>query len=292
MGLQTWADLPREFEDRDNGQRLGLPDFGLAPCYQDSSESSLQASPGTSQYSYDASSGSSGTNSFDNDVSLSSYLMDGNVRAMLKKVTVNEGVLNQAIQSLGGGQKGLKELMGYIVSWVREHQNEGSETLSLSQNQENLLKPPPSLGYGAAVLEPLHRFDEATNDLHQFYQPCTKSRRLGEGVIDRSDFHRSIFVNVSGSVSEEFQYPKLKMSAGSYSSIDPVMLQQGMHQQSHPVDPSPRLLSFAPGNDDLSRTLAATTTRAARKNRIARQRQQGIPRNGSTPGVSWSVAPR
>lgn len=72
------------------------------------------------------------------DVLLFLYLMDGNVWVMFKKVIVNEGVFNQIIQSLGGGEKGLKEFMVYIMVWVKEQNGENCDKLFLFQNLEKL----------------------------------------------------------------------------------------------------------------------------------------------------------
>jgi hypothetical protein len=51
------------------------------------------------------------------------YLLDGNLRAVLKRVTVNEASLNKAIEGFGGGDKGMKVLLEYIMSWVCREQN-------------------------------------------------------------------------------------------------------------------------------------------------------------------------
>ena len=79
------------------------------------------------------------------DDSSLSILRDGNVRAILKKVKVNEAVLNRAIETLGGGEKGLKSLMGYIIMWVKEQKGCKSSSsptggsLDQSQQQHNSL---------------------------------------------------------------------------------------------------------------------------------------------------------
>ncbi len=51
------------------------------------------------------------------------YLLDGNLRAVLKRVTVNEASLHKAIEGFGGGDKGMKVLLEYIMSWVYREQN-------------------------------------------------------------------------------------------------------------------------------------------------------------------------
>lgn len=308
MGLRTgWADVaPRGFEDlkeRDYTKDgpwfdfRSLPNFGnFSSGIENQGSGDFSGASHPSGTSYDDSSNSSSVHPSAEDASLSSYLMDGSVRAMLKKVTVNEGALNQIIQSLGGGEKGLKKLMGYIMSWVREHK--GDEQFYSSQNLESLHSPPPvnataAFEYGAPNIPSLG--DGPLDDLHQFYQPCMKSRRLmGD---DQSDAYRGrgTFADVRGSIIPgELQYPKLETSMGGCNTIGPVMLPE-MLDVSVPSLGS-GLFSFASGHEDLSRSLTATT-RAARRNRIARQRQSvqlsRTPRTGTVPSACglWSVAP-
>lgn len=91
------------------------------------------------------------------DDSSLSILRDENVRAILKKVKVNEAVLNRAIESLGGGEKGLKSLMGYIIMWVKEQKGCKSSSspaesgLDQSQQQQNSMPFNFTLGVSAAA---------------------------------------------------------------------------------------------------------------------------------------------
>ena len=360
MGFRSWTDLPRGFEDPKEryyaggtcggnkyGQfydMRGLPNFGFAlPVLssgignQNSGDFSLQAgSPGASHSSgtsYDCN--SSGNVDSSEDSSLSSYLMDGNVRAMLKKVTVNEGALNQTIQSLGGGEKGLKELMGYIMLWVKEQNGENCDDFFSSQNLKELhphqQQVNPAFGYASSMgntsptfnptvgngpydqrndtllctFESVQSSDEAL-DLNRFYQRAKSRRLMDDGEVDssiRSGIHsgHGTFVDVKGSIPDEFRFPKLEMNSGSPTSIGQVML-SGMPRELDIQQPVPCLqsgVSFAPGHDGLSRTLAATT-RAARRHRIARQRQSVQQSHARTPGTGtavssgcglWSIAP-
>ncbi|KAH8953214.1 hypothetical protein BDL97_08G012200 [Sphagnum fallax] len=64
--------------------------------------------------------------------------LDTNMRAMLRKVMVNEGTLNQAIESCGGGTKGMKELMRRIMFWVQETYVESPEASAIVQGLEKL----------------------------------------------------------------------------------------------------------------------------------------------------------
>jgi hypothetical protein len=85
------------------------------------------------------------------------YLLDGNLRAVLKRVTVNEASLNKAIEGFGGGDKGMKVLLEYIMSWVCREQNHSNvsvvqhclEQLNRQQQQRQLeglgVEPPPAI---------------------------------------------------------------------------------------------------------------------------------------------------
>ncbi len=64
--------------------------------------------------------------------------LDTNMRAMLRKVMVNEGTLNQAIESCGGGTKGMKELIRRIMFWVQETYVESPEASAIVQGLEKL----------------------------------------------------------------------------------------------------------------------------------------------------------
>jgi hypothetical protein len=76
------------------------------------------------------------------------YLLDGNLRAVLKRVTVNEASLNKAIEGFGGGDKGMKVLLEYIMSWVCREQNHNNvsvvqhclEQLNRQQQQQKQLE--------------------------------------------------------------------------------------------------------------------------------------------------------
>ena len=364
MGFRSWTDLPRGFEDLKEREHAGayggnmhgqwfdmrgVPSFGFAlpvppPAgirNQSSGDFSVQSgSPGAS-YSSGTSYDCNSTGNVDNaeDASLS-YLMDGNVRAMLKKVTVNEGALNQTIQSLGGGEKGLKELMGYIMLWVKKHKGENCDDFFSSQNLNNLRPPQqqqqqqqvnPAVGYASNMSNssstfnltlgkgPYDQRNDRTNrtfktvqssdealDLNQVYHRAKSRRLMDDGEVDsssRSDIHsgRGTFVDVRGSIPDQFRFPKLEMGTGSPNSIGQATLSR-MPRDLDIQQPVPCLqpsLSFSSGHDgSLSQTLAATT-RAARRNRIARQRQslqqnhERTPSNGTAVSGCglWSIAP-
>ncbi|KAG0626149.1 hypothetical protein M758_2G106100 [Ceratodon purpureus] len=357
MGFRSWTDLPRGFEDLKEREHAGayggnmlgqrydmrcMPNFGFAlpvpPSSgirnQSSGDLSVQSgSPGAS-YSSGTSYDCNSTGNVDSiDESSLSYLMDGNVRAMLKKVAVNEGALNQTIQSLGGGEKGLKELIGYIMLWVKKQKGENCDDFFSSQNLSNLRPQQqvnPAFGYASNMANssstfnltmgrgPYDQRNDRTNrtfktvqssdealDLNQFYHRAKSRRLMDDGEVDsssRSDIHsgNGTFVDVRGSIPDEFRYPKLEMGTGSPNSVGQVTLAR-MPRELDIQQPVPCLqpsLSFSSGQDSLSQTLAATT-RAARRNRIARQRQsmqqshERTPSNGTAVSGCglWSIAP-
>ncbi|XP_024401493.1 B3 domain-containing protein VP1 [Physcomitrium patens] len=242
--------------------------------------------------------------------------MDGNVRAVLKKVTVNEDSLSQAIQALGGGEKGLKELIGHIMLWVKQHNGEMDYgKTSLSQKLEKL--HPPQMnhalefasgkGISGTVYNPnlaSEGYDqrnekspcpfvrvqssEDLQDMNHLFQ-CIKSRRLmGEGGLD-INFPRDVhsgsgtFVDVRGSVPDVLHFPSGGMGPRSPNHIGPAML-QGMPCEldiQRPLIPCAQAgLSFSGEHDGLSRIFTATT-RAARRNQISRQRQSGLQSNST-----------
>jgi hypothetical protein len=328
--LRSWTDLPRGFEDlkeRDYGcgygelhkdgqwfDVQGLPGFALPvpPSAgignQSSGDFSVQTESPRASYSsgtsYDCNSTGNVDSAEDASLSLSSYLMDQNVRAILKKVTVNEGALNQTIQSLGGGEKGLKELVGYIMLWVKEHNGENCDNFFSSQNLKKLHPPQHPFGYSPSSPAPFNSYEQRSErlnrtfervqssddalDLNQFYQRAKSRRLMDDSEVDSTG--RGTFVDVRGSIPDEFRFPKLEMSGGQ-------MMLSGLEMQQRSVPCLQPSLSFASGQDGLSRTLAATT-RAARRNRIARQRQSvhlsRTPSSGtvvSSGSGLWSVAP-
>ncbi|XP_024360671.1 uncharacterized protein [Physcomitrium patens] len=356
-GLRSWIDIPLGLEDyrhcastfacnKDDQNfdmrglsRIGFPNPTINLEIQGIGDFYSQARSPVASYSSGTSNdcNSAGTSTVDSteDASLSSYLMDGNVRAMLKKVTVNEGVLNQTIQSLGGGEKGLKELMAYIMAWVKEQNGENCDKLFLSQNLEKLNPPQmnPTFGFAPSLANNIptcnltlgtaacdqrsdnlrRTFDtvqssDDTQDLNQVIQ-CSKSRRLMvEGEVDssyRADAYprQGTFLNARGSVSEDFHSTKLESNMTNPSPIDAVVL-QGMSSElgtlTQQAPCSQFGLSFNPGQNELNRTLAAST-RAARRNRLSRQRQsvQQSHRRSPTSGTTvtsggcglWSASP-
>ncbi|KAG0581428.1 hypothetical protein KC19_4G250700 [Ceratodon purpureus] len=257
------------------------------------------------------------------DDSSISLLMDDDVRAMLKKVKVNEGVLNKAIQSLGGGEKGLKSLMGYIVLWVKQQKECKSSQTSRAGQSSN---PPLNFsmfGPGETALQQESDAFQILNGILQSPPPQVpveqpdvqnlqrfKSRRLmmGEPGVDAglrvdTGFYPTNFMSVA--VNPE-DYPIYKSDITSPGMIGPCMPQlnyeHGMHQ---PVCNMQPVLPFTTGHTGMApvEQTPAMATKAARRNRMARQRQsmmnhhharaasQGCAAPVSVGGGLWNAAP-
>lgn len=228
---------------------------------------------------------------------VSALLKDDEVRAMLKKVTVNEGVLNQAIQSLGGGDKGLKSLMGYIMVWLMQQRKSksqqkafGSGVLSFGgaagdpvlqpdsgafQILSGILQPPPTMQ--APEQQPFQRF---------------KSRRLmmGEPEMESglgvdSGFCPSSFMNVS---ADEYSLQKPEMVSPSIMTPCVPQMNYGMPQAVMPQQPF--TISHGIGMPAVVEQTPAMTTKAARRHRMARQRQSMMNQHHARAAVSLAAA--
>lgn len=245
-----------------------------------------------------------------------SLLMDGNIRAILKKVKVNENVLNRAIQRLGGGDKGLKGLMWYIMMWVKE---QNGRELSSSQSLEQLRKPKPahdlcsSSSYPSATSssmlavpcdtssnQGLDRFHSSGGSVHPTSFETShgvddfshlhriKSRRLmgepetGTGSKSQGNCPLSTLTGIGNSAAG-FPYPKLEVSTMSTMSspMPHVKCEDGV-QQTVSCLQSGVGYQYANNSVVKNKPSPAATTRAARKNRMARQRQSSLQQHVRT----------
>lgn len=215
------------------------------------------------------------------DGEVQAMLQDAEVRAMLRKVTINEGVLNKAIQSLGGGEKGLKSLMEYIMVWVKQQRD------IQSSSQQLPVPPPPSnpaWNFSTAHHVVLHPSSDAFQILSGILQPPPttqvldqemrytqrlKSRKLmtgkpelgaGLGGLD-TGFCPSSFIS-----SPEDCKPEVKSSDTMAPCIP--QLNYGMQQQ-QPVTPFTSAHLAMPSIEPTP----AMTSKAARRHRMTRQRQ-------------------
>lgn len=227
-----------------------------------------------------------------------SLLMDDEVRAMLKKVTVNEAVLNRAIQSLGGGEKGLKSLMGYIMIWVKQQKecksarSNSGEQSSGSPFNFSMLGAEAAAEAEAIVLQ--HTSD-AFQSLNGILQPSAtqspvnlpdtqhqqrfKSRRLmmedaevDAGLKVDAGFCPSNFMAVGVPPGDYSMY----MPAMAGPAVSPYMprlnYDSGMQQ---PVCNMQSMIPSTTSQNSMQpiEQTPAMATKAARRNRMARQRQ-------------------
>lgn len=256
------------------------------------------------------------------DDSSLSLLMDDEVRAMLKKVKVNEGVLNKAIQSLGGGEKGLKSLMGYIMMWVKQQKQ---CKLSQASHAEQASNPPLNFsmfGPGEAALQ---QDPDAFQVLNGILQPPStqvsvdqpdmqnlqrfKSRKLmmGEPGVDAglrvdTGFYPSNFMSVGVNPEDYSMYRSGITSPGMMGPCMPQLnYEHGMQQPVCNMQPGLPFTSSHTGMAPVEQT-PAMATKAARRNRMARQRQsmmnhharaasQGCSAPVAVGGGLWNAAP-
>lgn len=293
-----------------------------------------------------------GASEVDN-TSLSSYLMDGNIRAMLKKITVNEGVLNKAIESLGGGEKGLKGLVSYIMTWMKDQSGNNninnptdfsiSQTLSQQQHHHQQHQPPmkPLLGFpqgsspfGAPSSGGMAPFDGAPSLEQERFHPLSshmvqstseaplpqggqdlrhlhriKSRRLMavDGEVENVGEQENGFCPTGfrdiGAMPNHSPYPKLEMGPVSpgaalgplmprMQQYDDELQQQQQHARFNCLQQQPSMVYTVGTNEGKISTAPshAATTRAARKNRIARQRQSVLNQNRAAAGGGQALA--
>lgn len=238
------------------------------------------------------------------------------MRAMLKKVTVNEGVLNMAIQILGGGEQGLNSLMGYIMLWVK-HQRENKSS-SQQQQPHSSNSPLNFVISGGArddafqlldgILQPQQPPSTQPPVEPQHFQRF-KSRRLmmGEPEMDAglgggidTGFCPSNFMSVAP-IPEDFSVHKPEMASPGIMApcIPPQQLNyvQGMQQQPQQQQPVCGMQPFTSAHMVMPsvEVTPAMTTKAARRHRMARQRQSMMNHHARAAGHanpgSWNAAP-
>jgi hypothetical protein len=230
--------------------------------------------------------------------------MDDDVRAMLKKVKVNEGVLNKAIQSLGGGEKGLKSLMGYIVLWVK-HQKEckSSQTSPVEQPSNPPLNFSMFGAEGTAVQQDCDAYQLLNGILQSppahvpVEQPDMqnlqrfKSRRLmmGEPGVDAglkvdTGFYSSNFMSVAVNPEDYSTYKSDIVSPGMMVPRMPQLsYEHGMQQPVCNMQPG---LPFTTAHSGM-----APVEQTPAMNHHARAASQGCAAPVSAGGGLWNAAP-
>jgi hypothetical protein len=209
------------------------------------------------------------------DGEVRAMLQDAEVRAVLRKVIVNEGVLNKAIQSLGGGEKGLKSLMEYIMVWVKQQRDIQSSSQQPSppppsnlawnfSTAQNVVLQPSSDAFQifSGILQPPPTTQVLDQEMR--YSQRLKSRKLmtgkpelgaGLGGLDDSAFCTSSFISSPEDCKSEMSSPDI-MAPRNPQQQQSVTPFTSAHLAMPFVEPTP-----------------AMTTKAARRHRMTRQRQ-------------------
>jgi hypothetical protein len=259
-----------------------------------------------------------------------SFLNDGTVRAMFKKILVNEALMNQAIERLGGGGKGMKGLIGYIKLWVRQTRSvESSVSLQCRENLETLQQqeevPESSQGpstvsdhsnassphghhaqttmwleHGTDRSEAKNSSSSSLKRLFPFEPHCqsadgayfpheSKVHRLYGGAFSNMEINSGFSTReqlVSSITGEELT--TTPPPTVSTSGMNPMNSPQGTFAYNNNMVNRPMASSllltgsrFGLDADNNSNLSPAASNRAARKNRLAQQRQALVSCNVS-----------
>jgi hypothetical protein len=234
----------------------------------------------------------------------SSYLLDCSTRAMCKKVTLKEAVMYEAIEKLGGGEKGLHLLMDHVRSWIAAAARNCSTTSTTDQNisiSDSLQQlcftasdqasppPPPSTSppLQLAGADHLYITDLAASHMSTSTQnavsrySCKAHRKRKRSSIANSTATETNYHTDSSCVYT-------RSSSYDHSCWNRIV--------TNPLQLEKRRLAgynIYHSRSSMSRTssTAAAATRAARKHRMAYQRQQLIGRScaaGKQPAAASS----
>ncbi|CAM6080016.1 unnamed protein product [Sphagnum tenellum] len=265
---------------------------------------------------------------------MSSSLLDCSMRALCKKVTLNEAMMHQAIERLGGGDKGLTLLMDYVRFWADERSSNsnstssGDQQFSISGSLEQLCVTPSATAAAAATsstgTQTLIDYSCSSPHTKNGRRSSSRSTTLVGDHLETPPLasllcHRG--AQLPGPLQQaadlNWQQQKRKRSVDSACTAmglrckdDPGSVETGAagaqyfrvgnHQQTTVWHTQPSVLvqhrygkpRAAAGNSYYS-TPTAAATRAARKHRMACQRQQlsksyGVAANTASAHMSNS----
>jgi hypothetical protein len=235
----------------------------------------------------------------------SSYLLDCSTRAMCKKVTLKEAVMYEAIEKLGGGEKGLHLLMDHVRSWIAAAARNCSTTsttdqiISISDSLQQLCvtasdqasppPPPPSTSPPLQLagadhlyitdLSASHMSTSTQNAVSRY--SCKAHRKRKRSSIANPTATETNYHTDSSSVYT-------RSSSYDHSCWNRIVTNSSQLEKR-------RLAGYNVyhSRSSMSRTssTAAAATRAARKHRMAYQRQQLIGRScaaGKQPAAAAS----
>lgn len=234
----------------------------------------------------------------------SSYLLDCSTRAMCKKVTLKEAVMYEAIEKLGGGEKGLHLLMDHVRSWIAAAARNCSTTsatdqiISISDSLQQLCvtasdqaspPPPPSTSPPLQLagadhlyitdLSASHMSTSTQNAVSRY--SCKAHRKRKRSSIANPTATETNYHTDSSSVYT-------RSSSYDHSCWNRIVTDSSQLEKR-------RLAGYNVyhSRSSMCRTssTAAAATRAARKHRMAYQRQQLIGRScaaGKQPAAAAS----
>lgn len=214
-------------------------------------------------------------------------MIDSNLRDILRKVTVNETALRAAIESLGGGMKGLKAVLDYVKYFQESSDrddvgNVNPEAFTRGLEQSCLLYGQAKEGsvLAAAAASQNKRPNPATKDLetHQVEEnqhrlPNVQFRGQDEWTprnVNAGDPYTMGYVENMSGYFPNFCYPYSLPFAG-YAPFN-----MGVQPMYMPMMGVPY---FTPPSHEFVHT-ADAMTRASRKSRIARRRVHGSDTHG------------
>ncbi len=223
----------------------------------------------------------------------SSYLLDCSTRAMCKKVTLKEAVMYEAIEKLGGGEKGLHLLMDHVRSWIAAAARNCSTTsttdqiISISDSLQQLCvkasdqaSPPPPLPSTSPPLQLAGADHLYITDLAASHMSTSSQNAVSRYSCKahRKRKQSSIANPTATETNDHTDSSSVYTRSSSYDHscwnrivTNPLQLEKR------------RLAGYNVyhSRSSMSRTssTAAAATRAARKHRMAYQRQQLIGRS-------------
>jgi hypothetical protein len=129
---------------------LDMPSHGVGSMISAAASSLLHAASATSADLMMPIVKSDPPSSSSKNSSSSSQALDLSTRDLCKKVTLNEAMMHQAIEKLGGGEMGLKILMDKIRFWVGQRTSSNccnttlDQQISISDSLQQLCSTPPA----------------------------------------------------------------------------------------------------------------------------------------------------
>lgn len=119
--------------------------------------------------------------------SSSSQAFDLSTRDLCKKVTLNEAMMHQAIEKLGGGEMGLKILMDHVRFWVGQRissnccNTTADQQISISDSLQQLCSTPPA---AATTYTTTYTTSPAANPMSMSPACCSLQSYCASGELE------------------------------------------------------------------------------------------------------------